>query len=362
MKKKRVLMVINSDLIFAGVPNVVMEIIRNSYALYDFDIITYHYEEGKYDDEFRSYGGNIYKLSLINYQKHKIFYFMRSFQIIHFMKKILNSHKYDVIHCHNGIESGIFSYIAKKYGIPIRIVHAHGIYDRKGKNIFLMKYFNVCKSLICKYSSKRIACSSLAGNSLFLDAKFDNILNPINSNYYRNIKKEDHNSINILQIGYFCENKNQKFSLYLLKELMNDYENINLFLLGYKQDELYYEELLDIIKKENLNKNVQFLKSDYNKQSLFKTTDVILIPSNSEGLPLVALESQVAEIPCLLSDHVSKDANIGLAFFAEYNNVSDWKEKIKTLIKDKSIERAVNIDKVDSVQWCRKIRNYYEEQ
>ena len=86
---KKVLLVINSDLVSAGVPYVVMTIVRSLHKKITFDIVTYHKGKGIYDEEFKSYGGEIYPLSLTNYDKHKVLFCCRAVQIESFMRTLL---------------------------------------------------------------------------------------------------------------------------------------------------------------------------------------------------------------------------------------------------------------------------------
>ena len=362
--KRNILLVINSDLINAGVPNVVMTIVRNLSEKFTFDIITYHSKKGQYDAEFESYGGKIFRLSLLDYSKHKILYPFRRVQIKRFMRHILKDNKYDVIHCHNGIESGVFLECAKKKGIPIRISHAHGTYIRKGNNKILLRYYSRCKELIKQNSTHALACSNKAGNSLFISGNFVNVLNPIDVSLYRGLVKNPHNGCNLLQIGYFSQNKNQLFSIKLLKSLLDEKMDVRLTFIGFPQEEEYYNQMLKTIDDAYIKESVRFLPRDADKAEVFKETDIVLLPSFTEGLPLVALEAQSARVPCILSDHVSEDANIGLAYYAKYDDIEEWKTTVRKAYNDKNNAdtRGVNTDMIEINGWCDRIGATYNEQ
>lgn len=361
---KRVLLVINSDLINAGVPNVVMTIVRQLSDRFAFDVVTYHSKEGQYDAEFESYGGKIFRLSLLSYEKHKLMYFFRYVQISRFLKKILKQEKYDIIHCHNGMEAGIFLKHAQSNGIPIRIAHAHGTYFRKGNNKVLLWYHSQCRRLIRKHATVSLACSAQAGQSLFAPNDFINVLNPIDTTLYLDLKKTPHTGCNLLQIGYFCANKNQLFSIKLLKSLLDENSDIKLTFIGFPHDEVYYAEIQKMIDEFSLREYICFLPPDADKSEIFKTTDIVLVPSFTEGLPLVALEAQSAHIVTLLSDHISLDANLGLAIYAEYDHLSEWKNAVKEAYSKRQIYDAINIDTdlIERCRWCRRIGEYYDGQ
>lgn len=53
------------------------------------------------------------------------------------------------------------------------------------------------------------------------------------------------------------------------------------------------------------------------------SADMFLLPSFNEGLPTVALEAQASGIPCLLSDHITKECEItDLIRFEEITDMS----------------------------------------
>ncbi len=355
---KRVLVVLNSDLIRAGVPNVVMTIARALSDKFVFDAVTYGTAAGDYDSEFEALGGRIYRLSLLDYDSHKLTYPMRFFQIKNALNMVLKSTRYDIIHCHNGIEAGIFLSIANKYGIPKRIAHAHGNYTRVGSNKILLWYHRFCKKLIHKHATDRLACSSNAGKTLYNSDEFINILNCVDTSLYSGLTKQKHDTLNLLQIGYFCHNKNQIFSIKLLKELISRSLPARLTLIGFAQDEEYYSAMLKTISELKLKDYVHFLPSDTDKREILPLTDAVLLPSHSEGLGIVTLEAQASNTYCIASDRVPKDADIGLMRFAELNNIDAWCSVIKALDFE-GTKPQVNVDAIELSCWINRIEDIY---
>ena len=64
---KKVLLICGSELCNAGVPNVIMKIVRGLQSSYTFDVLCLSEKYGEYDAEFSSYGGKIYRLPLPDY-------------------------------------------------------------------------------------------------------------------------------------------------------------------------------------------------------------------------------------------------------------------------------------------------------
>ena len=177
--KKRVLLVINSALVNAGVPNVVMKIVRSLKNKCVFDIAVGDDKPGYYDEEFLSFGGEIIPFRARTYESGKISFLLRGKDVYDAIDRIVKARQYDIVHCHNGYDCGPALKAAAKHGVPIRIAHSHGTYLNKGKNILARTYKHICMKWGVKYSTVRFACADVAGKTLFMGKSFENVLNPV---------------------------------------------------------------------------------------------------------------------------------------------------------------------------------------
>lgn len=359
--KKRVLFVINTPFDNAGVPHVIMTIVKGLSNDFVFDLLTYSSSEdhGDREAEFLSYGGQIYRFKTLDYTSHKLLFFLRKYQIRAHLKKILSQGNYDIVHCNNGIEAGIVLQTAKKMNVAVRISHAHGIYSRMGKN-YLLRFYNWRnKRRILKFSTHSIACSESAGKSLFAGKPFINVLNPVDLSIYSTVRFRKHESINLLQIGYYCHNKNQMMSLKVLKSLIEKGINAKLSFVGFICDRPYFEELSLYIKENNLDGRVFFLDKDIDKREIFSDTDFLLLPSYSEGLSITTLEAQAAGVKCVVSDSVSMDCDCGLVRFINNENVSEWGSYIAMRDEIELKLDTEKMGKVDVSGYCCAIKKVY---
>lgn len=360
--KKKVLLIINSPFTNAGVPHVIMSIVKELSNEYIFDLLTYSSSDeiGDRENEFLSYGGNIYKLKTLEYCDHKFRFFVRYFSISAEVKKLMKEHHYDIVHCHNGVEAGTVLRVAKQMGAPVRISHAHGLYNRKGRN-YLLRFYNwLNKRMISKNSTIRLACSDGAGKSMYLDDDFLNVFNPVDVSYYSDLVHENHNSINLIQIGYFCNNKNQLMSLKVLKCLLENGIDARIVFIGFVADENYYRLLLRFIEENDLSKQVSILDRNADKKLYFSTSDFLLLPSYSEGLSITTLEAQAAGIKCLVSESVPHDCDCGLVSFLNNQDPNAWVSEI-CKNKDESMEiDQEKMKKVDIKGYCQIIRELYK--
>lgn len=361
MNKKRILLVSPTELCVGGVSKVIMTLVEQLHEEYSFDVVTLCAKPGYYDDAFSAYGGKIYRISSLQYLEHKILYPLSFFQIQKAMVKILKENHYDVIHGHSGWQDAAWQVVAARMGVPIRISHGHGTYMWKGRNLSMRFYSWFAKKHIQKYANVRLACSSIAGDTLFSGVPYENVLNPVDMSLYVDIEKKPHKGIHLLQIGYFCRRKNQIFALNLLDYLITHDVDAHLSLIGYPQDQAYLEEMDSLIARYNLAKYVSFLSYDFDKRAAFATADYCILPSRSEGLPLVALESQAAGVPCLMSDNISKDSDVGAGFFLPHNDLEKWAAATINGVEVDTQRLTENLKRITTQAYADKIRNIYEQ-
>lgn len=359
--KKRVLIISPKELCVGGVSKVIMTLLQELHKEYSFDLVALSSKTGYYDDVFSAYGGRIYRIPALQYPEHKILHFLSFFQIQSAMRKILKENQYDVIHSHSGCQDAACHMAADCVGVPVRISHGHGTYVWNGRNLIMRSYFWFTKRVIRKYATARLACSAVAGDTLFLGNTYINILNPVDISHYANIERIPHEGINILQIGYFCDNKNQKFSIELINFLRNHGAKIHLSFIGYPSEQNYYSEMLSLIARYHLEQQITFLPHDFDKRLAFAQTDYCILPSESEGLPLAALESQAAGIPCLMSDHISTESDMGAGYFLPYNDLEKWATAIINGVNVDAQKLAHNLQTISTHAYADKIRQVYEQ-
>ena len=109
-----------------------------------------------------------------------------------FVKKIIENGNYGIVHIHIiGYYALIASQIAKKCNVPIRIFHSHNpIHIHNLHSLLFTLFYNVQ----CVHNCNRyLACSNLAGKSMFRHRKFNVIRNTIDTNsiYYSEQKRNE---------------------------------------------------------------------------------------------------------------------------------------------------------------------------
>lgn len=326
---KRVLLVIEGALDDAGVPNVVMHMVRRLSGQYRFDVLCRTAQSGSFDREFTSYGGKVYRMNLPDYNVHPLLFLLRPLLLRRKLNALLRANSYEILHCHSGFEAGLIAKIGAGHHVPVRIAHAHGTYQVRRKNPLLTAYNQWNRRMIERYCTAKLSCSDVAGETLYGDRTFRNILNPVDLYLYGNVEKVPHTGIHLLQIGYFSPVKNQLFSMEVVRELKRRGSVVTIAFVGYCRDEAYYRQMMRFVSDNALEGQTLFYPRNADKVQLLGWADAVLLPSGREGLPLVSLEAQAGKTKCLLSDRVPREADRGAATFLPYNDLEQWVEAIE---------------------------------
>ena len=343
--KKKVLHVVGA-MNRAGTETMLMNIYRNiDRKKVQFDFISYNKDEAHYDREIIDLGGKIIKVSNTTSVK----------ELVH----VINENgPYDVVHAHTLFNSGIAMLAAKKCGIKNRIAHAHTTLDNSS-SIARKIYINGMRFLINKYSTKTLACSREAGKYLFGEKE----INKSKYSYFPNLInyeellhkperevvkfKEEYNlndGIVIGHIGTLKESKNHKFLLEIAKYMTEQNIDVKLLLVG---EGSLRKELEDLAREYNISDRVHILGIREDINVMLHSMDVFVFPSIFEGLGLVLLEAQAAGLPCIVSEAIQPEADLGLNLFTKLNLDSGadiWSKEILKVANKKEY----NLDKINS--------------
>ncbi len=120
------------------------------------------------------------------------------------------------------------------------------------------------------------------------------------------IRKELGLSDDIMTIGHvgrFFEPKNHGFLIDVFASLHKKHPNSRLVLVG---DGVLKNQAEEKVKELSLEDSVSFLGNRMDIPELLSAFDVFLFPSLWEGLPLTLIEAQAAQLPCFVSDTVTR--------------------------------------------------------
>lgn len=317
-----------------GIENFLMNIYREvDIQKIQFDFLVHSPEIGEFEDEIRERGGRIFRVS----PRRESFY--KNKRELH---QLFHNNRYQVVHQHVSSLSYIEPLkIAKKFEVPIRIVHIHSIQQSGNKIHEILHKFN--KWNIKRKATNFFACSIDAAkwgipSSIFNNKDFNIVKNAINiddfiydSEIRRNIRTElfiDKDTTVLGNVARFNEMKNHEFLLEIFTEYKKLNNNSKLLLIG---DGDLKQKMINLTHKLDIAKDVLFIGSIDNVNEYLQAMDQFVFPSKYEGLGLSLIEAQAAGLKSYAAkNRVPEEVRITelVSFLNLDSNAFEWAENI----------------------------------
>lgn len=305
---------------------------------FEFVFIENVKEKTWYTDEIIKLGGRIVKIEEFSFKNIK--------KYIDNMIKIFKTEDFDVVHSHVFLHSGIVMYAAQKAHIKKRFCHSHSAMRSKDNNFFKMHFL---RHLILKYSTRLLACSTEAGVCLYGNKFLKKGLvlpNPIQLDKIKNINtqnvakltekyKIDAQTLVVGHVGRLVEVKNHNFMIEIASILKKRNINFKMFFLG---DGPLKKQIELKIKEKKLESNIIMTGNVSNVYEYMQIFNILLLPSFYEGLPVTLIEAQASGLPCIVSNNVSREADLGLNLI-NFCDIEDTQKWVELCIKSKQLEK-----------------------
>ena len=314
-----------------GAETLIMNLYRNiDRSKVQFDFLTC--KEGVFDKEIEELGGTVYRIPYVNEVGH--------FGYISSLNNFFsNHHDYQIVHTHLNKMSGLVTRAAKKYGIQYCITHSH---NTGGEGSFLAKAYKWYSSLyIPRNTDYQFACSQAAAKWLF-GSKSNNVkllnngIEPEMFMYSPEVRKKKRVELGITDqfvighVGRFTKQKNHQFLIEIFAKLVKRRPNSILLLCG---DGVLRKDIENKVKELDIQEKVMFLGVSSDVHQLLQVFDIFLFPSLHEGLPVTLIEAQAAGIPCVISDEITTEVDLGMNLikFLKLNSVDKWVQEIESI-------------------------------
>lgn len=301
-RKIKVLMILPNLRVSSGVVSFAMNYFRAidhrkiqmDFAIY-WDVPTPNY------DEIKTNGGKVYIVpSIKNIKEHS-----------HVCEHIIQKGNYDIVHDNTLLVSMVLMYYARKYNVPVRILHSHssklGETELKG---FRNKLF---MPLLRSMATDYCACSTVAAKGMFGNKKVIIIPNIISTDRYifsqetrEKVRKKFNVSGSFLvgTVGRLAAPKNPFYAIDCIVEAKKIISNLQYWWIGTGP---LNEQVKEYVSKKEAGGYIHLLGSRLDIPELYQAMDLFFLPSHFEGLPVTGLEVQAAGLPCLVSDTVSSE-------------------------------------------------------
>ncbi len=315
---------IGGNLGINGISSFIMENYRQLHNEYQFIFInTANEENGYYTKEIEELGGKIYH---VHSSKKGPF---RSLDQAKQIRKIIKIENPIAVHSHYFSNNGIYLKQAYNENVEVRISHCHNA--KSNLNFNKKMALNESRKLISKYSTNSFACSESArkflyendGKVLYNSIDYSKHYKIDNVDYIYPKYSLDKDKKYVCFVGRMSEQKNPDFLL----KIIESNKDICFILIT-------YGKLLDSFKakaKELKLTNIIYLPKDSNVNEIMNISLCLLLPSLYEGFPITTIEAQACGLPCIISNNVSKECNLGACQFLDLD-VNKWTEAINKTI------------------------------
>lgn len=188
-----------------------------------------------------------------------------------------------------------------------------------------------------------------------IDTKIFTFDKLIRSQYREELLLND--SFVVGHIGRFSNQKNHRFLITVFNELIKVMPESKLLLIGVGETE---DNIREQIRQLGIEDKVLFLGVRTDINNLLMAMDLFLFPSLYEGMPNAIIEAQATGLPCIISDSITKEADItGLVSFISLNRpYQDWVKQIVYYSK-KETDRKQIISIIENkgynIQECSKV-------
>ena len=299
------------------------------------DIYAFGTSDSPFKDKVKSFGANIYFQPENNVRNIKRF--------VNQLETFMNEHgPYDVVHANCNLISAWVLLAAKRAGVPVRLSHSHTSSHFDGSLIQkIYSYFR--RFLIGRLATEKLACGQLAGETMYgKNAKFTIINNGINVDRFLkpNIQKVEELKEQLkipkgakvyANVTRFDSSKNLEFAVDVFREI-HKIESNSILILGGGDPSISSTKQFVIkkIHEYGLSDSVRLTGPIMGVENLYHLSDLWIYCSSYEGLPFGPIELQAAGVPCLASDVITKEIDLGLGlvdFLSLNDSVKLWAEK-----------------------------------
>ncbi len=286
-----------------------------------------------YEDEIRALGGQIFSITP---RKESFSAFRR--ELKHFMDT--HAKNYDALWMNVCTLVNIdYLVAAKKAGIPRIIIHCHNPGDTFGTVKRLFHNYNRWR--LPRYATDFWSCAEDASPWFYDEltitsdrycvipnaidtARF--VFNPETRAQMRKaLDIED--ALVVGHIGRFEEQKNHRFLIPVLKQLVKQQPSVRLLLIGQGPLE---EEIRNLAEQEGLSAHLLFCGVNPHIERYYQAMDVFVMPSLFEGLSVAALEAQANGLFCIFSDNCTPATKVNSnVVFRSLNDINGWVNTIQ---------------------------------
>lgn len=340
-KPIRVLILLTNLSVSNGVSSFIMNYYRKlDDSIIKMDFAVLYDRPSPYIQEVKAKGSKVFVLPPVNKMN----------QHIRKCMQILDAGNYDIIHDNSLILTIPMMLCAMVKRVPVRILHSHSakVGFTRAKEIRNKVFLPLLKLTATHY----VACSEVAGWGIFGKRDFKVLYNVIDFDRFTfDIEKRNQlrtkmgvqDSFIVGSVGRISDEKNPFFAMDVFKLIAKKEPSARYWWIG---SGTLDEQLLDYVKKLEIEDRVSFLGIRSDVADLYQAIDCFFMPSKFEGLPITVIEAQAMGLRCVISDAITRE--VEYTDFIRWVSLEKEKQSWVEAIIECSKERRIGLSSKES--------------
>jgi len=317
-----------------GISTPIMEVYRRiDRQRFQFHIYNSASTRGPHEEEIERLGGRVHRA----YSTSRGV--TRAVDQMWKLSTVLAKHgPFDVVHSHYYSMNGWYLLVAKIHGVPVRISHCHQS-RTTGMSLSKRVLVRISRFLVRLNATARLGCSEAACRFLYGQQASETLLSGVDYQRFdlaryspdeaRRAFGLDPQNKYLVFIGRLETQKNCAFLITALSDLLRRRQDSRLLILG---NGTLKDSLTELVRSCHLEDQVIFVPAPADVAKLLSVSEVLLLPSLWEGLAIVLLEAQAMGVPCLASDFVPREADLGLCTYLPLDP-QRWESTVETMLR-----------------------------
>ncbi len=185
--------------------------------------------------------------------------------------------------------------------------------------------------------------SSLVKDFGFYKPVILKVRNGVDYNKFTPDEKERSQQFTIFTAGRFIPRKRFDLLIRAFALLVSSHDNVELLIAG---DGPLKKEMKALTTELNIMDKVKFLGFIKNNEMLeaYRASTIFVLPSKSEGMPMVVLEAQSLGLPVIIGNFASSDELIEdgrTGFIIKSEKPQDWSKALSLLYEDVELRKIL---------------------
>ena len=344
-KRIKVLHIYKDFDIYNGLIEILMILAQNfDHDKFELGVCVFRYGGNSFGDKFEKLGGKIFNLGI----PKRTYNEPREISALY---RFLKRYQPHIVQTHV-LKANLYGTIAAKMArVPVIIGTEMTLKDTAPSTLKRLrdKLLHPVVGSIVRRCDKFMVTSEFIRKEWYhprYDGKYQVIYPPFNIHKYHEVMSspltvEERKGPTIGFVGRLSEEKGIQWLLKAMVKIKQDISDVRLLIVGTGPMEKELRELRDSLE---LNAQVEFVGYRQNVFEVLRQLDVFVIPSRSEGCPIVVLEAMAMGLPVVAS-HVGGNPELvhdgETGYLVPYDNLEKMANVVVNLLKDRDKARKM---------------------